>query len=317
LHYYRASMLTRPRSLHPGDHIAVLAASSPSDFERVREAGAKLEARGFRVSFGSNIDSGFKQGYLAGSDELRASEFNRFLNDLTVDAFFFARGGYGAMRILEGLDYDAMRRNPRPLVGFSDVTALHAAFALHSGVRSFHGPMLNLDFFEGLSAPIESWLWSLLAGESGATWRFGSDQVVIDGVADGRLFGGCLSLHVALTGTPYDFWIDDGIWFFEDVDESLYRIDRMLTHLRLSGRISGIQGVIIGRMKDCGDDERLLALFRDTFGPLGIPVVHNFPFGHHGDNLLMPIGSAVRLDTRSLEFIVTESAVDTAKRVSP
>ena len=307
-------MLTRPRPLLPGAHIAILAASSPSKIERIREASASLEARGFRVSFASNIDALSASGYLAGTDELRVAEFNRFLNDSTVDAFFFARGGYGAMRILDRLDYDAMRRDPRPLVGFSDVTALHAAFALRSGVRSFHGPMLNLDFHDGLSPAIDDWLWSLLRGDTPLTWQFDPAQIVAEGEAEGLLFGGCLSLQAALIGTRYDFWINDGIWFFEDVGEPLYRIDRMLTHLRLSGRISGIQGVIIGKLKDCGDDDQLLALFHDAFDSFGIPVVRNFPFGHMGDNLLLPIGSAVHR-TRRLEFTVTEPAVDAAERV--
>ena len=129
------------------------------------------------------------------------------------------------------------------------------------------------------------------------------------GEAVGTLFGGCLSLTTALTGTPYDYWIDDGIWFWEDVDEPVYRIDRMLTHLRLSGRMQRVRGVVIGTLKDCGEDAEMQVFLRDFFTPFGIPVITNFPLGHHGDNLLMPIGRTVRLSTLDHTFTVTEPAV--------
>ncbi len=226
------------------------------------------------------------------------------------DALFFARGGYGAMRILDGLDLDALTRNPRPVVGFSDITAIHQAIAVRCGLGSFHGPMLNLDFYDGLSPDIEAWLWAILAGEAPLIHQFSREQVVCEGEAEGVLFGGCLSLTTALTGTPYDFWIDDGIWFFEDVDEPLYRIDRMLTHLRLSGRLQKIRGVLIGKLKSCGSGAEMHALLLEFFASSGIPVVRDLPFGHHGDNLVMPIGTPVRLSTRDCTLTIAQAAVE-------
>lgn len=307
-------MLTRPRSLPPNGHVVVLAASGPSELDRIQTAARVLESRGLRVTIAPNVDSRY-HGYLAGNDDERAAQFNRYLRDDTVDAFFFARGGYGAMRILEQLDYDAMRDNPRPLVGFSDITALHQAFAVRSDLASFHGPMLNLDFFDGLSPAIDAWLWATLAGEAPMTWRFAPEDVVVEGEAEGPLFGGCLALTDSLVGTPFDFWIDGGIWFWEDVGEPAYRLDRMLTHLRLSGRISTVRAVVIGKLKDCGDEAELDLLLREFFTPFGVPVVRNFPFGHFGDNLLMPIGVPVRLATGRGEFTVLEPAVETTGRV--
>jgi muramoyltetrapeptide carboxypeptidase len=306
-------MLLAPRPLLPGGHIRVLAASGRSELERIHHAAKHLEGLGFRVSFAPNIDATSSRGYLAGSDDVRAEELNRAFRDPSIDAFFFARGGYGAMRILDRIDYDAIAGDPRPLVGFSDVTAIHQALATRASLRSFHGPMLNLDFNLGLSPAIEAWLWDVLAGGQ-PSWKFGREDVLVDGEAEGVLFGGCLALTTSLAGTPYDFWIRDGIWFWEDVDEPVYRLDRMLTHLRLSGRISDIRGVIIGKLKDCGDEAQLLDLFEEEFGGLGIPVIRNFPFGHHGDNLLMPIGTPVRLSTSNLEFTLTESAVADPRR---
>lgn len=301
-------MLAKPRALPPSSHIAILATSGPSDRTRIVEGARAISERGHRVTIASNIDRRHR-GYLAGTDDERLEELNRALRSPEYDAFFFARGGYGAMRILDRIDYEAMRAKPRPLVGFSDITAIHQAMATHAGVATFHGPMVNLDFHNGLSPQHEEWLWSMLGGAAPLTHRFPAGDVVCAGEAEGVLFGGCLALTDALVGTPYDFWIDGGIWFWEDVDEPVYRVDRMLTHLRLSGRMPAVQGVIIGALKDCGDDAEMLAFLREFFGALGIPVVRNFPFGHHGNNLLMPVGRTVRLSTRDLTFTLTEPAV--------
>jgi len=300
--------LIRPRALPQHAHIAVLAASGPSDLSRIEDAARVLERRGHRVTLAPNIGSRHR-GYLAGADDERVETLNRFLRDPQYDAFFFARGGYGAMRILDRIEYEAIAANPRPVVGFSDVTALHQAMATRGGVAGLHGPMLNLDFHGGLSPEREDWFWRMLGGEAPMEYEFGAGDVLQEGEAEGVLFGGCLALTVALMGTPYDFWIDGGIWFWEDTDEPVYRVDRMLTHLRLSGRMQRIRGVIIGALKNCGSDAEMQELLRDTFGSLDIPVIQNLPFGHHGNNLLMPIGVPVRLDTRSRRLTITEPAV--------
>ena len=300
--------LLPPRALPPGGRIAVVAAAGPADRTRIIEAAAKIEARGYRVAIADNIDHRYRD-YLAGSDEERLAQFNHYLRSDDNDAIFCSRGGYGAMRILDGIDYDALRRNPRPVVGFSDITAIHQAIAVRCGIGSFHGPMLNLDFHDGLSPDVEQWLWDILSGVAPLTHRFGPEQVVCEGEAAGVLFGGCLSLTTSLTATPYDFWIDDGIWFFEDVEEPLYRIDRMLTHLRLSGRLKKIRGVLIGKLKGCGGEAEMHALLTDFFASSRIPVVRDLPFGHHGDNLVMPIGAPVRVSTGDGTLTIAQAAV--------
>lgn len=301
-------MLIFPRPLPPNGHIAVCAISGPSNLERVRAGAARLEQRGYRVSLAPNIDRVYRD-YLAGPDDERVAELNHYLNSDDVDALFFSRGGYGAMRVLDAVDYDAIRRNPRPIVGFSDITALHNAVALRAGVASFHGPMLNLDFHDRMSPDIEEWFFAMLSGAAPLTHRFSREQVLVDGEAEGILFGGCLSLTTALTATPYDFWIDDGIWFWEDVGEEPYRLDRMLTHLDLSGRLRRIRGVLIGKLKGCGSEPEVAALLREKLGSRGIPVVRDLPFGHFGNNLLMPIGAPVRVSTSDGAFTVTAPAV--------
>jgi muramoyltetrapeptide carboxypeptidase len=169
--------------------------------------------------------------------------------------------------------------------------------------------MVNLDWFNGLSPDIEQWFWSMLAGEAPLVHRFGPEQIVFEGEAEGILFGGCLSLTTALTGTPYDFWVDDGIWFFEDVDEPVYRIDRMLTHLRLSGRLKKIRAVVIGKLRGCGSDAEIAALLHEFFAFSAIPVIRDLPFGHQGNNLLMPVGGMVRVSTRDCTLTLVQPAV--------
>ena len=300
--------LTKPRRLPERAHIAVLAPAGPSSLDNILEGARAIERRGHRVTLAENIDRRYA-GYLAGSDDDRADILNRFLRSPEYDAFFFARGGYGSMRILDRIDYAAIRDQPRPVVGFSDITAVHQAMATMAGVAGLHGPMLNLDFRNGLSPANEEWFWSLLAGQGPLTHELTPENILFAGEAEGVLFGGCLALTASLVGTPYDFWVDGGIWFWEDVDEPIYRIDRMLTHLRLSGRMPRIRGVIIGALKECGDSAEMVAFLREFFGPFGIPVVHNLPFGHHGDNLLMPIGTKVRLSTSAMSLTISEPAV--------
>lgn len=301
-------MLTKPRALPRNAHIAVLASSGPSILTNILEAARAIERRGHRVTLADNIAHKHR-GYLAGSDDERVETLNRFFRSPDYDAFFFARGGYGAMRILDRIDYGALTANPRPVVGFSDITAIHQAMATQANVAGLHGPMLNLDFRNGISPRHEEWFWSMLSGAAPLEYEFTREDVLREGEAEGVLFGGCLALTAALMGTPYDYWVDGGIWFWEDVDEPVYRLDRMLTHLRLSGRMPRIRGVIIGALKECGEDADLLALLRDFFGSFDVPVVRNLPFGHHGNNLLMPIGTTVRLSTTDMRLTISEPAV--------
>lgn len=291
-------MLKKPKPLLPGGHVAVLAISSPSKPDRIEVAKKHLEEAGVRVTIAANVYK-TDRSYLAGTDEERLTELNHYLRSDEYDTFFFTRGGYGAMRILDRIDYQAVVNNPRPIVGFSDLTALHQAVAVRAKLSTFHGPMLNSDFFDRLSPANDRWFWSMLAGEAPLTHPLESSQVISPGVADGVLFGGCLSLTHALVGTPFDFWINDGVWFWEDIEEPTYRVDRMLTTLRLSGRLKNLRGVMIGKLKECGggDDKELHSLFSEFFAGSGIPVIRDLPFGHFGNNLLLPIGARVRLDT--------------------
>lgn len=292
------SSLILPKPLPPGGRIAVLGISSPADPERVLLAADGLRNLGYEVVLAENLfDSHL--AYLAGSDEIRAETINRFLNDPSFHAFLFSRGGYGAMRILDRIDYSAIRQNPRPIIGYSDITALHSAIASQAGVASFHGPMLQTNFHDGMDPEALGWFQAMLTGQSPLSLEFTREQVLSPGVAEGILVGGCLSLTVSLLGTPFDYWADDGIWFWEDTGEPVYRLDRMLTHLRLSGRLNRIQGVMIGTLKAVAENDprELDDLLVERFSDTGIPVIRALPFGHEGVNRLLPVGSIVRIDT--------------------
>lgn len=288
-----------PKPLPRNGHIAVAAISSPGTAVRFDHGLDRLVDIGYRVTAAPNLTER-SASYLAGDDERRAALLNALLRDDSWDALVFARGGYGAMRILDLIDWDALAHNPRPLIGFSDLTALMHAAWIRLGLSTFHGPMVHLDFADGLSSDRLSWFQRALAGESGLTWNFEPQvQVESKGICEGRLFGGCLSLIVSMLGTEWDGWIDDGILFWEEVGEPAYRIDRMLTQLDLTGRLRGIRGVLIGELKDCGGpiDGELELRISEIFGDRGIPVVKNLPFGHQGNNLLLPYGQIVRVDT--------------------
>src|SRR3954452_20348652 len=151
-------MLIPPRALQRNGHVAVLAISSPSEMPRIEAGVRALEQRGLRVTLASNIDHRH-HGYLAGQDDERLEQLNYYLRSDGIDAFLFARGGYGAMRILDRVDYGAITANPRPIIGFSDITALHQAVAVRCGVGASDGPMVNLDWFEGLTPDVEQWFW--------------------------------------------------------------------------------------------------------------------------------------------------------------
>jgi len=303
--------LIRPRPVRQGAHLAVLSVSGPANEGRIRAAIGNLESKGFRVTLLDGAFSAGRRDYVAGDDEARVSRLNAAIQDPSFDALLFTRGGYGAMRILDAIDYDGIRQNPRPIIGYSDLTALHQAVATQAGVTTFHGPMLNTDLHDGLAPVIESWMWDVLSGRTPMTFHFERSNVLVAGTAKGTLFGGCLALTTALVGTPYDYWPSDGIWFWEDVGEPLYKIDRMLTHLRLSGRFQRLRGMIVGQLRECGEDrpDELDDLLLEFVRHLDIPLVRGLPFGHFGNNLMLPIGQTIALDTSDCSLTLLEPVV--------
>ena len=241
-----------------------------------------------------------RDGYLAGTDEQRAADFNDAARDPQVRGIFALRGGYGTMRILDAIDYAALANDPKVVLGYSDLTALLNTITQKTGLVTFHGPVAALSAFTERET---SWLYRAVMRVEPIGELTASDTLSLrDGSAQGRLCGGNLSLVTALLGTPYQIDTTGTLLVLEEVEEAPYRIDRMLTQLRLSGALANIRGVLIGTCKNCDVDEEhpyaampLVRTLKDRLGDLGVPVLSNLPIGHAGEQWTLPIGLEARI----------------------
>jgi muramoyltetrapeptide carboxypeptidase len=252
-----------------------------------------------------------RDGYLAGDDERRVADFNRAAADDAIDALWCVRGGYGAMRLLDTIDYDAWRRRPKPLIGYSDVTALHAAIGRLAGVVTFHGPTAR----EEMSAFSADALARALSA-SGRACGFAEDtRTLVAGRARGRLVGGNLALLAALCGTPYAPSYENGILVLEDVGEAVYRIDRMLTQLRLSGSLDRVAGIAFGYFTEIPDDSAnaqcpIDRVLQETADRLGVPCIAGIPMGHCDAQWTIPLGAVAELDADARTLTVHANGGD-------
>jgi muramoyltetrapeptide carboxypeptidase len=284
----------RPPRLSPGATLGVAAVSGPVDPGRLSAGVRALEALGYRIVLAPNIQA--RRDFLAGSDSERAAGYRELLANPSVDAIFFARGGYGASRILRFLDPREIRERPRIHLGGSDVTALFGFLGVQAGLVTMYGPMVAVSLAQG------GMDWeSVLRGETPATHRFDGGDVLSGGTGSGPLRGGCLSLLASMAGTPEAVSGDGAVLFWEDVAEPLYRLDRMLTQLERSGTFDRLQAMIIGSISTGatggGDSpEAVSAWLRERFAGAPFPVVRGFPAGHLEKTRTLPLGVTVRLD---------------------
>lgn len=287
-------------ALRPGSHLRVIAPSGPFDQLGFEQGLARLGAR-YRVSHRQDIDA--KHGYLAGDDDRRAAELLEALEDPDIDGIVAARGGYGATRILHRVPIATVAAAHKLLVGFSDVTALHALWAI-AGVRSLHGPMLAT-LGRGEPRLVQRWI----EGVEGALPAIHPMRGWGEGLAVGPLAGGNLSVLAALLGTPYFPPLEGAILFLEDVNEPPYRVDRMLTSLRSAGVLDGIRGVLLGQFTH-PSDAQVLEVLRERLGDR-LPVAHGLAAGHVPDNLEVHLGAPVRIAVERGRATVTflESSV--------
>lgn len=318
-----------PEALKPGDVIMVTAPAKPLDRDRVERAARRLETMGFQVIIPDNLYR--KRGYLAGTDEERASEIMAAFSNPKVKAIFPGTGGFGTTRFLDRLDYDVIRRNPKILIGFSDITGLHLAIQQKTGLVTFHSPVLmfGLGNVGNLSPFSAECFWRALLKEKyfdkegqpftpGYDYPLGSKmrsmRTLVPGVARGRLTGGNLSLVCALMGTPYEIQTEGRILFLEDVGEEPYRIDRYFSQLRLAGKLDAAAGIILGVFSGCEPRNPAASLsleqvFEDYFADLGVPVLMHFPVGHTGDNATLPMNVLAELDAGEKRLTLLENPV--------
>jgi muramoyltetrapeptide carboxypeptidase len=287
-------LLLRPPRLHPGDLVAVVLPAGPADPGRL-EAGAQVLRRwGLEVRLPAANPLGEpSHSGLADSDAARSRELTLAWTDPDVRAVWAARGGYGVHRLLDLLDWEVLARaTPRLLVGFSDLTALHQAFATRFGVASVHGPGVAA---LGDSSPVVQEATRRLVTEGQPVTLTGRPGAGTD-VAEGVLVGGNLTVLASSVGTGMVHPASNGIALLEDVGERPYRLDRSLTQLLRSGWLDGVRGVALGSFTACGDAEEVRSLLLERLDPLGVPLVHDLPVGHGPDDLPVPLGVRARLD---------------------
>jgi muramoyltetrapeptide carboxypeptidase len=273
---------------------------------RALDAGLEqLLALGYRPVEGRHLRA--QRGYLAGTDDQRADDLNRMLLDPEIDAVWFARGGYGTARLLDRIPWRRLRRHPKLLIGYSDLTALFAPVIQKVGQICLYGPgVCELGDPTAYHGPS---LRALLSGR-GLELDVPARNVVAHGRCRGRLVGGNLSVFTHLCGTRYFPDLEGAVLFLEDTGEQVYRIDRMLTQLRGSAGLERLRGVLLGSFgapprRRFPPDRRLIDVLRETFDPLGIPVVRGVPCGHMRRSRTLPLGAQVRIDTDAgkIEFL--------------
>lgn len=303
-------LFRKPPRLRPGDLIGVVSPAAAVDAETLRRGCEMIERLGFAVRVGSHALD--RHRFLAGTDQVRADELTALCCDPEVRAIFCARAGYGSGRLLPLLDFPRLAQTPKIFLGYSDVTLLLNALVQRSGLVCFHGPVVAGEFATGFTPRSLAHLLGLLTtgrGEEAIVFP----TVVRAGTAEGRLIGGCLSVLVATLGTPFAIETPDTILFLEDIGEKPYRIDRMLTHLKQAGKLEHLAGVIFGEMSGClgdgNDPTLLLSIIAETFADYSYPIGFGLPAGHGGENLTLPLGIQVRLDTGQRYLAFVETAV--------
>lgn len=316
--------LRKPRPLVPGDTIGLVSPSGPtrpggtgSTPESVERTRARLHDVGFRTMVAPHAFD--TRGYLAGTDADRAADLQAMLDDPTVQGVFCIRGGYGAHRLLDRLDYRAISRRPKVFVGYSDITALHLAFYTQCGFVTFHGPMAGAlaqpdphDYLELLRTVTRAAPLGRLANPPGAP----AIETLVPGVAEGPLIGGNAALLTGLLGTRFAPEVEEfrgKILFLEDVGDKLYRLDRKLAHLRLAGILDVVAGIVVGECQyspETGDILSLRDILNDHIVPLGKPAIYGLACGHGDYHLTLPVGVRARLDAAECSVFIEEAGVE-------
>ncbi|MCC7467171.1 MAG: LD-carboxypeptidase [Saprospiraceae bacterium] len=312
--------LIKPRRLQSGATVAVIAPSSPPREEKLIKGLENLRGFGFNLVEGKSLRA--QNGHLAGTDAERLADLHWAFQDPAIDAIWCIRGGYGAGRLLPSVDYALIKQHPKPLIGYSDITALHVAIHQETGLVTFHGPVAAGEYPEDTTA----W-WKSVLMEPQLPLEIKANQAevallpvefqpftITPGTASGTLTGGNLALLAAMTGTPFAPVFRNKIVFLEDVGEQPYRIDRMLTQLLQGTDLMEAAGIALGVFNECLPKPGSFSLslqdtLRDRLGNLGIPVAYGIPFGHVDHQATLPYGIKARLDADNQALTLLEQAV--------
>jgi muramoyltetrapeptide carboxypeptidase len=291
--------------LGEGSRVSLVApAGLLNDSSQLERAVDNTVSLGWSPLVGMNVLK--SHAYFAGTDEERAHDLNAALRDDSIDGVWCVRGGYGAMRLLDDVDYDALRRHPKPVIGFSDITALHAAIHRECDIVSFHGPTAR----GRLSAFSRDHLWRALVDHRDSCGSAREGKVLRRGSASGRLAGGNLALITALIGTPWSVDFDGAILVIEDIDEAVYRVDRMMRQLLLSGALQMCAGIVAGDFRPPAgettmDNRTVDDVIAEAADAAGIPCFSGAPFGHIEDQWTIPLGAHAVMNTDDCSLHVT------------
>ncbi|MEQ8525568.1 LD-carboxypeptidase [Gracilimonas sp.] len=301
----------KPKALKAGDTLGLVAPASPIYESSVfDEMLTNLQGLGFKLKLGKYVRS--QRGYLAGTDQQRADDLMNMFRDPEVDGIMCIRGGWGCNRILPFLDFDVFRNNPKAFCGFSDITSLHMAMFQKSDLITFHGPVGKSKWNKFTTDAFKQIIWK---GETPSFEIPPTDTrnfVINPGTIEGKLLGGNLSVLVSMIGSEYLPSFENAVLYLEDIGESVYRIDRMLTQLKLAGILNQISGFVFGKCTDCDAGENSLTLqqvFDDHIKPLDIPAFYGAMISHEDENITLPVGLSARIDATKKTIHVLESAV--------
>jgi muramoyltetrapeptide carboxypeptidase len=303
--------IVRPAALRHGDKVGIIAPAGPIEREQLERGCGTLRAMGYEPVFSeSMLDS---ELYFAGSVDRRARELEEMFARQDVRAIVCARGGYGCNYLLPRIDINLVRRNPKVFVGYSDVTTLLTWLHDIAGLVTFHGPMVTKDFTVPEGVDAESWQAAL----GGGRWSSPALLPLVQGEAQGKLYGGCLSMLAASLGTPYEIRTEGTILFIEEIDEKPYRVDRLLMQLKLAGKLRNLRGIVFGVMQGCQPlpdaGYTLVDVIRRVVGDLDVPVAFGLNSGHVAcRNVTLPIGvqASLTVNANTVELAVLESAVE-------
>ena len=301
--------MIRPKPLQKGDKVAIIAPASPSDKNLIDKCIASLNELGLKVVIGESCLS--EHGFLSGTDDIRANDINCMFADKNIKGIFALRGGYGCARLLDLIDFKLIKKNPKIFIGYSDITALHIAINQKSKLITYHGPMISTELIKGLDEYSADYYKKFIFEhekiEDLLNPEGNSLEIINNGIASGELIGGNLSLICSSLGTKYEINTKNKILFLEEVDEVPYKVDRMLTHLKQSGKLKEANGIILGAFTNCiaPNNKKSLSLqevFNEIILPLKKPTISNLACGHCLPTLTLPLGEKVLLDANNKKF---------------
>lgn len=303
------------KRLKKGDTIGIIAPASCTSYEKVLEAKKNIENMGYRIILGECTKKAWYS--YAGTDEERAKEINDFFKNKEIDAIICMRGGYGCNRLVELVDFQIIKENPKIFIGYSDITTLHMSINEKTGLITFHGPMAVSNFLNGYNEETYRHFIEVLSvpQEKRELKNFSKNLEVINGgKCQGKVVGGNLATLIATLGTEYDLDYNGKILFLEEIGEKTYKIDRFLNQLKKHGVLEKIEGVILGDFRNCPPDSEkdmsLLEVFYDYFRDLRKPVVFNFESGHSEPMLTLPLGALCEIDGDNRKITILENVVD-------